>query len=151
MPIPKFTQFGLLPQGIFDCTEDEILERYCLNSQNRQDIWVLFKEFLRQPLPFTLPDHLFIDGGFTSDKLITSDIDVVADISHLDDMSAYMAIGWWTLNKKLLKESYRVDFWLKHKTIQQNLVDFFRYVKVEEALSRGLPKNEKKGLLKILI
>jgi len=151
MPIPQFNEYGLLPSGIFNCNEKEILERYCLSNINRNQIWKLFKQFLSIPTPFSLPDHIFIDGGFTSDKPITLDIDVVMDISHLDHFSAYTAIGWWSAQRQDFKADYKVDLWLKHNLISNNLIDFFQYVKAEEALAKGISKGFKKGLLKLVL
>ena len=150
MPIPDFNDYGLLPSGIFDCVESEIVDRYCQNNQNRDQIWGLFKQFIQSPKPFNLPDHIYIDGGFTSDKAATKDIDVVIDISHLDDANAFKAYAWLASNKSSLMTTYKVDCWLKHHVITNDLVSFFQYVKTDEALARGLPNGEKKGLLRMM-
>ena len=149
MPIPSFDQFGLLPHGIYDCTESEIIDRYCAANNNRLIIWDLFKEFIQQPQTFSWPNHIYIDGGFTSNKSVTKDIDVVIDISHLNDAEAFGALVWLSANKQSIMDAYKVDFWIKHGLIQNDLIDYFQYVKEEDALAKGMPTGSKKGLLRM--
>jgi hypothetical protein len=149
MPIPTLTSYGVLPEGIHECTAEEIFISYCAANSNRRMIWELFQEVLDLPRHFIWPEHIYIDGGFTSNKPQTKDIDVVLDISHLDDHDAYTAFGWLSAHRELLSEKYRVDFWLKHSLMQNNLVDFFQYIKEEEILMKGMPTSIKKGLLRM--
>lgn len=149
MPIPSFDQFGLLPHGIYDCTEGEILDRYCTSNNNRLIIWDLFKEFVGQPKSFPWPSHIYIDGGFTSNKSVTKDIDVVLDISHLNDAEAFQALVWLSDNKQSIMSRYKVDIWIKHRLMKNDLIDYFQYVKQEDILAKGMPMGSKKGLLRM--
>lgn len=149
MPIPSFDQFGLLPHGIYDCTESEIVDRYCISNSNRMTIWDLFKQFVQQPQTFCWPNHIYIDGGFTSNKSVTKDIDVVLDISHLNDADAFRALVWLSDNKQSIMSNYKVDIWIKHRLMKNNLIDYFQYVKEEDVLAKGMPRGSKKGLLRM--
>lgn len=149
MSIPNFDQFGLLPHGIYDCTEGEIVDRYCSANNNRLTIWDLFKQFIQQPRAFPWPNHIYIDGGFTSDKPVTKDIDVVLDISHLNDAAAFGAFVWFTANKQSIMDTYKVDFWIKHHSFPNDLISYFQYVKEEDILAKGMLIGSKKGLLRM--
>lgn len=151
MAIPSFNDHGHLPEGIFDCEESEIIARYCDNSRNRSDIWASFKEFMLSDMPFSLPVDVYIDGGFVSDKEITKDIDVVIDISNLNDNQSLVVINWLNINKSKIMERYKVDCWLRHPAMLRDTVNYFQFIKAEEALTKGLSPEAKKGLLKTKI
>ena len=149
MPIPALTNYGVLPEGIHECTAAEVFMSYCSSNSNRRKIWGLFLEVIALPRPFLWPEHIYIDGGFTSNKPQTKDIDVVLDISHLSDDDAFTAFVWLSTKKDLLFSQYKVDFWLKHSLMSNNLVNFFQYIKEEEVLTKGMPTGAKKGLLRM--
>lgn len=151
MSIPSLNEYGHLPEGVFECEEAEIVARYCHNNRNRSDIWTLFKEFMASDKPFSLPVDVYIDGGFVSDKECTKDIDVVIDISNLSDSQSLVVINWLTLKRNKFLEKYKVDCWVKHPFMQRDMVNYFQYIKAEEALNKGLSTDAKKGLLKTKI
>jgi hypothetical protein len=152
MPIPALTDYGLLPPGEHACTRDEIYLIYCANNDNRRTIWESFVTFLdNEERTFAWPNEIYVDGGFTSDKPVTKDIDVVLDISHLDDRSSFLAITWWLQNQKRFFDQFKVDFWLKHAQMGKDLKSFFCYVKPAEQLQRQLPNNTQKGILRMAL
>lgn len=147
--IPELTDYGLLPPGIYPTTEQEIVDRYCGNP-NRMEIWTLFREFLGTELPvLTWSRTMLIDGGFTSDKPVTKDVDVVLDVSPLADADLLEAIIWQTQNHGRVKARYKTDFWIYHPRLPQDLGQFFCYVREAERLERGAPVGTTKGLLRL--
>lgn len=149
MPIPDFTEDGLLPEGYFDATKEEIAFRY-LTNPNRAAIWQKFEEFLLeiqvQQWSGSVQAYL-LDGGFTSDKQTTKDIDVVLDLSKADDKLFYEAFFWIQNHKERIETDYQVDVYPYRPKIGNDLRAYFGYVKVEELIQRGAPNDTRKGLL----
>ena len=149
MPIPAFTEYGLLPAGTFSATREEIADRY-LQNPNRALIWQKFELFLvelkAQVWQISIKT-LLLDGGFTSDKASTKDIDVVVDLSDSNDQYAYMAIGWLAAEKERLMRDYTIDIYPYHPKLGRDLRKFFEYVKLEESIQRNAPRDTLKGLL----
>lgn len=149
MPIPDFTEYGLLPDGEYPATRDEISDRY-LNNPNRAEIWLLFESFLmelQQQAWYQNINTLWLDGGFTSDKPSTKDIDVIIDISRLSDSNILDAIVWLDTEHNRLQAEFRVDAYPYHPKITSNFRSFFAYVKTDECLQRNAPTETRKGLL----
>ena len=149
MPIPDFTEYGLLPAGEYPATRSEISDRY-LHNPNRAEIWHLFEVFiaeLQQQTWYQNISTLWLDGGFTSDKPYTKDIDVIIDVSLLDDASAFTAVTWLLNEQIRLQRDFRVDAYPYHPRIANNFRSFFSYVKTDECLQRNAPMNTRKGLL----
>jgi hypothetical protein len=149
MPIPAFTEYGLLPEGTFPATREDISDRY-LGNPNRYLIWNKFELFLlelkAQPWQ-SMVKTLLLDGGFTSDKVLTKDIDVVADLSDADDQSAFKAICWFSAEKERLMRDYALDIYPYHPKLGNDLRKFFEYVKLEDSMQRNAPRDTRKGLL----
>lgn len=149
MAIPDFNEFGLLPTGIHLTDAMEIEARYCGNP-NRATIWGHFLDCYRTELrPLGWSNIVWVDGGFTSDKPHTKDIDVVMDVSRLDDSSLFQAVLWHGTNHDRLEQTYHTDFWLYHPKLPSDLRSFFAYIKEQERLARRAPLGTTKGLLRL--
>ena len=157
MAIPDFDEYGLLPQGIFNVTSNDISERYCHNP-NRMKIWQQFSYFLSFFLydfkPKFTPIFL-LDGGFTSNKPHTKDIDVLIDISQLDlsnqaDTNEYFRMfAWFDRYHNYAELMYAVDFYPHHDSVGNNFKSFFAYIKDAEKNAKNIPKNHTKGMLRL--
>lgn len=159
MAIPEFDEYGLLPSGIFDVTEEDILVRYCGNP-NRKKIWQNFNYFIHffnasfQP-KFKI--HFLLDGGFTSNKPHTKDIDIIADISHVkldkDGVLEYFRLSEWCAKYHNYADlMYKVDLYLNHdETAQSNFKGFFSYIKQAEKHAKNIPENHTKGMLRLTV
>lgn len=149
MAIPEFNQYGVLPEGIYPATSLEVEARYCANP-NRQQIWADFRRFCGKELqPQNWSNIVFIDGGFTSDKPFTKDIDVILDMTSVSLELVLDAYGWQVRHHDRIKAAFRTDFWIYHPKLPLNLTQFFQYIKEEERIERGAPIGEKKGLLRL--
>lgn len=148
MPIPEFDERGLLPPGVCDCTLAEIANRFCLNDHRRM-LWASFEHFLNAEYrPRGLPPVLWIDGSFSTDKALPSDIDVVTDLYGAPEGVVGMALGLH-LESSRLKASYRVDFWPRHPLIPNDLTQFFQYVGDKRAAQLRIDPHDHKGILRV--
>lgn len=150
MPIPPLPPCGLLPHGVFDCTLADVAATY-LWSPHRADLWERFERFLAWVKPQPAVPHLYLDGGFTSDKQHPKDIDVVLDLANVDDATFRHWLVVFATQRTVLAEQFLVDFWVYHPTMANDLRSFFHYIRPEEAQARGLSPNHRKGLLRIAL
>lgn len=149
MAIPEFTSFGILPPGHFLVEKQDIEERY-LQNPNRAVIWEKFEAFLEElkTLPWASKiKGYYLDGGFTSNKPWTKDIDVVIDLSNADDATLYEAWFWILEQHDRLEDTYQVDAYPYHPRSKNDLRAYFSYVKSEECVQKGAPLDTKKGML----
>lgn len=74
--IPPFADGYYLPPGEYECSFQDIEERF-LETQRRIDVWKLFKNFLER-LEFLgiIPNVLLIDGSFVTGRKEPGDVDV---------------------------------------------------------------------------
>lgn len=148
MTIPALDQQGLLPVGTHDCSLDEIELSFCWNIQRRK-LFDRLRDFLTQiwaPLGIQAP--LWVDGSFTRRKEVPEDIDVVADVSHLDTQAVAPVI-YLFFERERLKNEYQVDFWVKHPLLPNDLTQFFCYAGTKAAAELGIDSKQIKGILRI--
>ena len=148
MAIPEFTECGLLPAGVHDCTIPEIASRFCLN-EHRSERWNGFLAFLTWAAPLPAAVSYLIDGSFVSDKALPNDVDLAVDITRCDDAAQSAWVDAWVSNCEKAKENFRVDFYPFAVGQGHDFSVFFQYVRIEEALRRGLSPKTLKGILKV--
>jgi hypothetical protein len=70
MPIPELSEYGLLPEGIHDCTLDEIGARFgrFQKTDRRVQLFAKLCDLVDEERRAGLALALMIDGSFVSDK-----------------------------------------------------------------------------------
>jgi hypothetical protein len=137
MPLPAFTDRGILPEGIHHCSLNEAQALLCAND-TREIIWNGLLDFLQWANQFPQPDAFLLDGSFVTDKPLPDDIDVVVDVTgcaEADRQAWYIA---FFTSHQLAKDNFRVDFYPFVIGVGKDFSAFFQYVRVEDALLRGL-------------
>ncbi len=149
MPIPDLDEHGLLPVGVHDCSWSDIQSKFCWNL-SRQTLFDKAQHFLlTQWEPLNIHANLWVDGSFTRLKEEPADIDIVADISQLSMHDALPAFKLW-FQQPRWKQTYNVDFWLKHPSIHNDLTHFFQYVGLKAGEELSLDTKSLKGILRVL-
>lgn len=149
LPIPDLNEFGVLPPGQHICSLDEVRPIYATND-HREALWEQFLEFVDWMAGRPKPPAVLIDGGFTSDKPNPKDIDVVLDCFEADEDTQNYWVGAFLRHRKQIMENFNVDLWVRAEYFQNDLSEFFTYVRIEEALQRGMGPNDRKGLLRFV-
>lgn len=80
--IPSFDAQGLLPQGIYPATWEEVIERFGVNDRRRQLLNGLSEAL--NLLRLAGCRRVYINGSFVTAKQRPNDIDVCWDISGVD-------------------------------------------------------------------
>lgn len=148
MPVPAFTENGLLPPGIHLCSLPEAAHLLCSNERRNQ-IWSGFHEFLEWAVPLPSPTAILIDGSYVTDKALPGDVDVVVDVTTCEGPHQKAWFDAWTEHHMHVKQSYMVDFYPFAVGVGSDFSAFFQYVRIDEALKRGIAPHVRKGILRV--
>ncbi len=139
---------GLLPEGIWDCTLTEI-ETTFSTSPHRAILFERLRQFFNEHS--ALPSApVFVDGSYVTNKQTPSDIDICVDLDALPEADR---AGWQRIfyaERSILK-SQGIDFWFRSPDFPEDVSETeFPRIKAVEAERLGLPKQTRKGFLRLL-
>lgn len=82
MPIPQLNGDGVLPEGVHDCTLEEIAVAFCgeRHSQRRRDLFVELERYVRQLREWGWVREIHVDGSFVTSKELPGDIDLAISL-----------------------------------------------------------------------
>ena len=91
--IPHFEGTGFLPEGLHDCTLEEVATRFAAfqRSDRRPRLWALFTAFVRECKVTGLVELVLLDGSFVTSTDEPNDIDVVVVVFATHDFGADLA------------------------------------------------------------
>ena len=150
MAIPQFTEFGILPAGVHDCSLQEA-EAFLATSEPRSEIWQGLAGFLEWARVLPNPSAILVDGSYVTDKVAPNDVDVVVDLTGcaVADMQAWT--DRWAAERDYVKVTFAVDFYPMVAGLGNDFAAFFQYVRIDEALRRGMSPEQRKGILRLAV
>lgn len=148
MPIPNFDTNGLLPNGVYDCSLEDISTHFTWN-QHRVALYGNFLTFLQKELRPHFPDPVFFDGSFVTDKEVPEDTDVVLDLRNAPDARKWQGLVFMQQHQQRLKADYSVHFWINLPG-NNDFSSFFQYIGAKTARLKGLQPKHQKGILRVL-
>lgn len=153
MPIPLLDHRGLLPEGIYEASKQEIEKCFCISSY-RQKLFDDFIHFLNIEI-HAKGIEVYLGGSFFSDKPMPNDIEVTVPVKTemLFDKSVQFLVNLGNLvEHDRIKKNYRVDFYLSIELAGYNdFREFFQYVGEKTANAKGLNARDKRGIVKLLL
>lgn len=155
MPIPAIIEGGVLPEGIHDCSLDEVRAMFAASGE-RARLLDRFEHFLDRLGEFVpgMTTTIYLDGSFITHWEGCNDIDVVLEARDFEkEKTQYL--------KTLISERVRSEFAENYK-VQLHVVvpgligcDFrqwFQKVKTEEAWRFGNEINAlRKGIVRLTL
>lgn len=148
MAIPQLTEFGILPAGVHDCSLEEA-EAFLATSEPRSEIWQGFTGFLQWSRALPNPNAILLDGSYVTDKVAPNDVDVVIDLSGCAAPDVHAWTDRWAAERDYVKDAFAVDFYPMVAGMGNDFTAFFQYVRIDEALSRGMSPDQRKGILRL--
>jgi len=151
-PLPPFNFHGYLPEGVYETSLEEVRVRFVFNRE-REALWERLGLFLEWAGSTGRFSHLYIDGGFVTEKAIPEDIDVILETRAAYGPEAFRAMEPFFaegLEKILTKYAVHLHFWCEG--FPGGLNDFrcfFQYLRPQEAAPQGLREGAKKGIVRI--
>ena len=143
MPIPALSADGLLPEGVHDCTLDEIREQFgsFQQSDRRCRLFERLESFVRAAKSSGLVVAVIVDGSFVTDKDEPSDIDLVAVLHADHDYSAALRpMEYNVVVSGPIRRIFRIDALVAREGSQnlQDAVDWFIQVRKRPGICKGL-------------
>jgi len=146
--VPDLDNSGLLPEGVWDCTLEQVQHSFCSNH-HRSTLWDGLLRFIDDEVRPLGNVVLWINGSFTRLKDMPDDIDVVIDVTGWDDKEATkLALSFW-MRRVHLKDAYQVDAWVKHPSVPNDLSLFFQYAGPKAAAELQVDEKQAKGILRV--
>ena len=150
MPIPELTEHGLLPTGIYECDLSEIADKFVYNN-HRKTIWTAFTSYLQQLKSIPEIDVFYVDGSYTTDKVLPGDVDVIIELPSPRIHAQILQRSGQMMERGFVKQFFFTDLLFAYEPnplAVKDIRDTFQGIKVKDALDKGLPKETRKGLLK---
>ncbi len=143
MTIPAFTDKGILPEGIHQCTLEEAKERFA-TSEHRSALWHQLIQVIGIMRKHGLAGILFIDGSYVTDKAMPGDIEIVLDVRTESAEKIGKAAIFFAKCHDRLKTNFGID-WYPNYPGGNDFTVFFQYTRPTERT----PSGTKKGILRI--
>jgi hypothetical protein len=147
MPIPALLTTGILPPGVHDASLDEIEQAFATRNQHRLALFQNLKRFLDGVRKLNIFDVVYVDGSFTTDKVVPGDIDVVLPV---DGPRTIRLLGHPdradVLDRAAIVSKYGIDVLLA-----PSMVEFFQKLRPEEAILRKMAPATRRGILRVML
>ena len=145
MPIPALNEHGMLPDGLYECTSEEIRTRFgAFNaSDQRPRLFRDFERYITEVRSAGIGKYIVVDGSFVTHKPDPSDIDVLLVLKDDLDMTRPMPpFEYNARSRKYVKREFGLDFYVgfEHDPSSTKIIDVFRQVKHQPELVKGVLK-----------
>ena len=146
--IPTLAKDGLLPEGVHDCSLDEIGARFgsFQGTDQRPRLWAAFCAFLLELKAADLGATLLINGSFVTAKPAPEDIDLILVLPAGHDFSRDLSPAEYNVLSSLrVRRRYKLDLLVARADSDQHR----RYLRLFEQVR--LEPGKTKGILRIQI
>jgi hypothetical protein len=145
MPIPAFTSDGLLPEGVYDCTVEELRRQFgsFQVSDRRPKLFSQLEAFLAAARSSGLVRHVVIDGSFVTAESKPNDIDLIVIIRADYDFGADLLPSQYNvLSKTRVRKRFGFDLVTVREDTSEldEAIAFFERVRGKPALRKGILK-----------
>ncbi|HEY2411996.1 MAG TPA: hypothetical protein VGI40_07125 [Pirellulaceae bacterium] len=143
MPIPAFTADGFLPEGIHDCTLEELRDRFgqFQRTDRRPRLFERFEAFVREAKKTGFVVAIIVDGSFVTARDAPNDVDVIIVLTAEHDLGADLPpFAYNVVSKPQVRRLHRLDT-LVARAGDQDLADhieFFGRLKDTRDRRRGM-------------
>lgn len=152
--LPPFTHHGYLPVGVHETTLEIMRERFVINPR-RTELWMQLQEFLRWVVDTDNFSHVYIDGGFITNKAFPEDIDVILQTRVPYGPEAFKAMEpFFARGLDVVHTAYSVHLHFWCEGFPGGLSDFrrfFQYLRPQDAAPLGLKEGARKGIVRIAL
>lgn len=143
MPIPQFTEEGMLPNSIHDCSLEElgsVFGRF-QSTDCRVNLTRKLKAYVQELRQSGIGLELLIDGSYVTQKDNPGDIDLILVLSKDFDYSTPINPFEYNLaSNRAVKRKYGFDVFVEKKgSVRYNSrIEFFKQVKANPDSMKGL-------------
>lgn len=146
MSIPESNEHGLLPEGIHDCTVEELQARFgrFRSSDRRPRLCQRLLQFIEELRRAHLARGLLINGSFVTDLPSPNDIDLILVLPTDHDIQAELTPAAYNLaSKRKVRSRFGFDMFVaREESVEyRKAVEFFSRL-------RNSP-DRRKGILRV--
>ena len=143
MPIPALDSNGLLPQGVHDCTVEEIKATFGAfqGTDRRPQLFLKLQAFVDEANAAQFLRSLLVDGSFVTAKADPNDLDLVLVLPQGHDVSADLSPAQYNLVSKIrVQRRFGFDIVaVREGTLAcDEAIAFFQQVRRQPALRKGI-------------
>ena len=147
--IPKFDDYGRLPEGIHDCTLQEIKTRFGWND-HRQKLVKGLIDCVQNEIRPKFQESVIVDGSFVTNKPEPEDVDIVLNLQTAPDNVKWQGFQFFRENRERINQQYGLDFWVNIPGLTEDFPEFFQYLGNKNAKLKGLSPKSLKGILRVM-
>jgi hypothetical protein len=141
-----WTNKAFLPQGVHECTVEEISERFAQfqESDRRIRLFAKLQSFIAEARKTRFVVELIIDGSYVTAKPKPNDVDLIVVLAMAHDFSADLRpFEYKIVSKRRVRETYRFDILVAVEGSRAcaEYTEFFQQI-------RGQPER-RKGILRV--
>jgi predicted nucleotidyltransferase len=145
MPIPPLDEDGLLPEGIHECSLEEIRARFgsFQASDQRPRLFAKLGAFLRDAEASKAVVGVLVNGSFVTGKARPNDIDLIVVVPREHDFLADLSPGAYNvLSKRRVRQRFGFDLLVAREgSIEyERWTEFFQEVRLEPGRRKGILK-----------
>jgi hypothetical protein len=152
--LPPFNYHGFLPEGIHVGTWPEIEARFVTNER-RTFLWQRLQSFVERVVATGQFSHIYLDGGFITNKAEPDDIDLILQTRAGFGPEAFRAMEPFFqegIDTILKNHAVHLHFWCEgFPGGMSDFRRFFQYLRPQEAAPLGLREGAKKGIVKVTL
>jgi hypothetical protein len=143
MRIPNLNEQGLLPPGIYDCSLEEIGERFetFQFTDRRSRLYRRLQEYLIQVRSTNMVVAVFVDGSFVTSKHAPGDIDLILVLPSSHDLRAELVpMAYNVLSRRRVGRQYGFDILVAREDAIEytQSVEFFQQVRGQPHLQKSM-------------
>ena len=143
MPIPNLNEQGLLPPGIYDCSVEEIGERFGTfqSTDHRPRLYEKLQAFLQQVRSINLANAVILNGSFVTGKADPNDIDLILVLPSSHDLRADLApMAYNVLSRRRVSRRYGFDVLVARESTREytEYTTDFQRVRGQPHLQKGM-------------
>lgn len=142
---------GVLPEGIHECTFEELERAFgqFQRSDWRINLTVKLKAYLAEARNSGLLTAAIIDGSFVTIKDEPEDIDLIVVLKPDVSWDSLRPFEYNAVSKRMIKQMYRFDayVYVEGSELYQKMLEFFMRVNAEK--HHGFTERARKGVLRV--
>ena len=143
MPIPALNKDGLLPEGIHDCSLEEIEARFgsFQDSDRRIRLWAALQAFIGESKATGLGLALLVNGSFATAKPAPEDIDLILVLPAEHDFSRELSPAQYNvLSAQRVRRRHKLDLLVARSDSDQyrRYLRLFQQVRLEPRKTKGI-------------
>lgn len=145
MPIPQLLSDGLLPEGVHECTIEEVIERFgrFQESDRRPMLARELAAYFTELRSAGIGKYLIVDGSFVTGKPRPDDVDLLLVLRDDVDLNAPVPpFRYNARSKRYVRKHFHFDFFFGYDgdPTSTEYLALFRDVKYQPGLVKGYLK-----------